>query len=237
MVRTEEFALNRFGGDPDEGRRGLRRGRASRWSPRTSPTVSRCAPPARTTSTSTAWWSARSPRPPSTRCTASWWTLAEAGRRGHPGHHQPQPAAPGRQLDRVPAAALLGARRRTRWWSIWVTAPTPVTARRAAGRLAARSARTSRWSAWRSTGTGRRRAAGRRSAAAGVPRAAVSNWPACGRWWCGRSTCCGSTTSPRWRRPGAAMTGAPGGARRGHLRRAGPARHLGVRRRRAGRGR
>ncbi len=43
----------------------------SRWSPRTSPTASPGAPPARRTSTSTGWWSARWPRPPSTRCTGS----------------------------------------------------------------------------------------------------------------------------------------------------------------------
>ena len=53
MVRTDEFALNRLGGDAGEGRRRLPRACASRWSPRTSPTASPGRSPGRTTSTST----------------------------------------------------------------------------------------------------------------------------------------------------------------------------------------
>ncbi len=44
----------------------------SRWSPTTSPTAWPGWRPGRTTSTSTGWWSARWPRPPSTRCTGSY---------------------------------------------------------------------------------------------------------------------------------------------------------------------
>ena len=69
-------AHRRVRAGPLRRRRASRRPRStpgwpSRWSPRTSPTASPGAPPGRTTSTSTGWWSARSPRPPSTRCTGS----------------------------------------------------------------------------------------------------------------------------------------------------------------------
>jgi Short-chain alcohol dehydrogenase of unknown specificity len=55
-------------------RRGAGRGRlpglgGAAWSPRTSRTASRGASPARSTSTSTAWWYARSPRPATPSCT------------------------------------------------------------------------------------------------------------------------------------------------------------------------
>ena len=147
------------------------------------------------------------------------------------GHHEPEPAAPGGQLDRVPAAATCCATRPIRWWSTSGYGATPVTAvelRGAAGR-AVRAGRPGGRAGDRpgTGGRGRSRPPTRRGWSSA---AAASSWPACARWWCGRSTCCGSTTRPRW--PAAwrhddrrARAGRRAG--RGHLRRAGPARRPG----------
>ena len=52
MVRTDEFSLNRFGGDQSRADATMP-GCASRWSPRTSPTPSSGSRPGPSTSTST----------------------------------------------------------------------------------------------------------------------------------------------------------------------------------------
>ena len=105
MVRTDEFATGPLRRRRGQGRRRLRRGGRDRWSPTTSPTASP--------------WRATRPhhvnidrivvRPLAQAAQHKVHRVRRDDRptvrkpvgRRHPGHHQPQPAAPGRQLDRA----------------------------------------------------------------------------------------------------------------------------------------
>ena len=187
------------------GGRRLRRACRSRWSPTTSPTASPGAPPARSTSTSTGWWSGRGPRPPSTRCTGL--TRSEAATPRPLGVVTRGTTNPNRlrRVDHWIVAALratgCGAPD-DRWWSTSATAPRPSPPWSCApgwrpgapGRPGGR--------AGDRPGPGGRGRAGRRPARADVRAGAGSSWPGSGRCWSARSTCCGSTTRPRWPTPG-----------------------------------
>ena len=176
-------------GVPDTGRRGRNPGRAG------------CYSPARGDGTCRYRSAGDAGRPLPDACDAR--------------HDEPEPAAPGRPLAgrarRPPGcAARRPHRRRPR------LRRHRGDRRRAASSGSGGCGRTSRSSAWRSTPSGSRAALpltrpgpdvrARRLRGAAARRRA-------GRWWCGRSTCCGSTTRARSPGPGtpSAARLAPGG--------------------------
>ena len=206
MVRTDEFALNRFARRRRAGRRGLRR----RREPLTADDIADCV----------AWCATRPHHVNIDRLVVR--PLAQAAQ--HKVHRvasdvNKQTVSREPQGDGHPRA-----RRTPTGCGGWTTgspraAPalrdaadplvvdlgygaTPVTAVELRARLAPGAAGRPGRRAGDRPGAGRRRRAGRRPAGADLRAGAASSWPGCARSWCGRSTCCGSTTRARSRRPG-----------------------------------